>query len=412
MINLDEAKITGLEIFANPADIRHDLHVFLSYARAHEIKRTHRDNRIPLADAQRLAKLMSDPSSASQDRGGGPFSWIDHVDWLALRLKFVEYDTEGIYVGYTSSSPSFPDNYIRCNERAWEQFLNLPLQAQEERILKAYLDGTTEKENEFFRQCVLSRLERFPTSSHGVVATIPFPKVRKFLLELLAPCPSGVWLSTASLIQHLRLHNPWFLIPEILPKEAETRWRPAVPLKRYGNFIERKKDDWAQREPISDTDPDGFDKVEGRYLERFLEGFPLVLGYTEVAYEHPKNSNALTPSRGLLAAFRVTDRLRLSLRKEIGPPKVTVLPNYEVHIESLFYSAKTESTLRPFGDLVQRGIVSVFKLTKSNVAAAMAANPNQQSVVDVLTELSGRELPANVRQEFEDLVGHLEKFIL
>ena len=44
---------------------------------------------------------------------------------------------------------------------------------------------------------------------------------------------------------------------------------------RYGNFVERKRGDWGNRNPISDKDPEGFAKVEGRYLERFLEGIPL-----------------------------------------------------------------------------------------------------------------------------------------
>ena len=163
--------------------------------------------------------------------------------------------------------------------------------------------------------------------------------------------------------------------------------------------------------PISEKDPEGFAKVEGRFIERFLEGIPLVLGYTEVAYTRRKTETSIEPSRGLLPAFRITERLRRAVRREIAEPKVTVLPNFEVHVESLFFPARTEAQLRPLGELVQRGIVTVFKLTKPKVAAALAAQADQNAI-ETLKALSGRELPPNVEHELRDWAGHSEKFIL
>ena len=146
---------------------------------------------------------------------------------------------------------------------------------------------------------------------------------------------------------------------------------------RYGNFIEHKRGEWSNRNPISDKDPEGFEKVEGRYLERFLEGIPLVLGYVEVAYVKPKTETPIEPSRGLLPAFRITERLRRAMHKEIAAPKVTVLPNFEVHVESLFFPAETERQLLPLCDLLQRGIATVFKLTRTKVAAAWLKTPRR-----------------------------------
>ena len=163
--------------------------------------------------------------------------------------------------------------------------------------------------------------------------------------------------------------------------------------------------------PISEKDPEGFAKVEGRFVERFLEGIPLVLGYTEVAYTRSKTETPIEPSRGLLPAFRITERLRRAVRREVAEPKVTVLPNFEVHVESLFFPARTEAQLRPLGELVQRGIVTVFKLTKPKVAAALAAQADENAI-ETLKTLSGRELPPNVEHELRDWAGHSEKFIL
>ena len=110
-----------------------------------------------------------------------------------------------------------------------------------------------------------------------------------------------------------------------------------------------------------------------------------------------RKESAIEPSQGLLAAFRVTERLARAIRREISAPKVTVLPNFEVHVESLFFPAATERRLRPLSDLAQRGIVTVFKLTKSKVAAELATNP-EENPIEALKVLSGRELPANVEQ--------------
>ncbi|MBI4659653.1 MAG: hypothetical protein HY735_12505 [Verrucomicrobia bacterium] len=409
-INLAEAEITDLEVVANAADLRQDIHVFVDYARSHEIKRGHRDNQIPLAHRQRLAKLMSDPNSAAHSDEDGFSPWIEHVDSVCLALGLVRYETEGIYVGYTSSSPSFPDNYVKCSGDVHEEFLGLSLQEQEERILNVHLKDGNAGASEFFSRSPLSQLDRFDAwgSATGVVPTIQFLKVRRHLLDLLAQCPIGVWFSTKSLIEHLRRHDPWFLIPERVPAAVQARGMHA---DRYANFIERKRGDWGNRNPISDRDPEGFVKVEGRYVERFLEGIPLVLGYTEVAYARRKIESEIEPSRGLLRAFRITERLQPAMRQRIAAPKVTVLPNFEVHVESPFFPAKTEAQLLPLGELAQRGIVTVFRLTKPKVAAFMAANP-KVSAIGTLQELSGRHLPSNVEQELTDWAGHSEKFIL
>ena len=410
-LNLQEVKVTDLDVFANPADLRQDLQALADYVRTHEIKRGYRDNRIPQAHQQRLLKTMSDPASAAEKDQWGAAKWIEHLDAVCLALKWVSYDTEGKYMGYSSSEPSFPDNFMKFDERQHRNFLQLPLQAQEEQILDVHLKAREGCESEFFHRGTLGRLDSFAGfgCATGVVPTIAFWKVRRHLLELLAQCPPGVWFSTASLLEHLRLHDPWFVIPKEIPDAVR---KDSLRQGRYANnFVERKRGDWSHDKPISGRDPEGFAKVEGRFVERFLEGIPLVLGYTEVAYTRSKTETPIEPSRGLLPAFRITERIWRAVRREVAEPKVTVLPNFEVHVESLFFPARTEAQLRPLGELVQRGIVTVFKLTKPKVAAALAAQ-SDQNAIETLKALSGRELPPNVEHELRDWAGHSEKFIL
>ena len=409
-INLQEIKATDLDVFANPADLRQDLQALAEYVGTHEIKRGYRDNRIPQAHQQRLIKMMSDPASAAKKDQFGQARWMEHLDDVCLALKWVKYDTEGKYMGYSSSEPSFPDNFMEFDERQHRNFLQLPLQAQEEQILDVHLKAGESGASEFFSRSTLGRLDSFPSfgCATGVVPTIAFWKVRQHLLELLAECPPGVWFSTASLVNHLRAHDPWFVIPKETPNSVK---RNSMHRGRYANFVEHKPGDWSHQTPISEKDPEGFAKVEGRFVERFLEGIPLALGYTEVAYTRSKTETPIEPSRGLLPAFRITERLRRAVRREVAEPKVTVLPNFEVHVESLFFPARTVAQLRPLGELVQRGIVTVFKLTKPKVAAALAAQ-SDENAIETLKALSGRELPPNVEHELRDWAGHSEKFIL
>ena len=108
MAKLDVIDVKNLNVFVNHLNVRQDVHMFAQYAQNRSIKRAYRSNKLPKADYNRLAKLMSDPDAREEIKKEGTSAWIDYVDDLALTLKFVTYDTEGRYVGYTSSEPSFP----------------------------------------------------------------------------------------------------------------------------------------------------------------------------------------------------------------------------------------------------------------------------------------------------------------
>ena len=53
-------------------------------------------------------------------------------------------------MGYSSSEPSFPDNFMEFDERQHRNFLELPLQAQEEQILDVHLKAGESGASEFF----------------------------------------------------------------------------------------------------------------------------------------------------------------------------------------------------------------------------------------------------------------------
>jgi len=207
-------------------------------------------------------------------------------------------------------------------------------------------------------------------SATGLMPTLKFPEVRQFLLNLLKDCAPGQWYSTESLIAYLKANHPHFLIPHNVPKTD--KWGKTIT--RYGNFYEGK-DSWVHNEkPIPDNAPDGFERVEGRYVERFLEGIPLTMRFVDVAY-NPAPYKGLLPTRGMLKAFRVSERFLNLMNGQESQPRLTVQPNFDVIVESDFYPTKIIQQIAALGEDVSSptsghsAYVGLFQLKKNLVAA-------------------------------------------
>ena len=206
MIELKKTDVENLDVFVNSCDLRRDLHTFSRYVSYNEIKRAHRDNSLPKAHLKRIAKMMSDASLVKDVDEDGHSHWIAFIDRLSLKLDFIDYETEGKYMGYSSHTESYPDNYMEFSSKTYDDFINQSLQAQEDEILKTLTNDATPCENEFFTSDPLSILDKFDSMgcATGAMNHIRFPKVRPYLLQLLSNCQPGVWYSTASLIEHLK----------------------------------------------------------------------------------------------------------------------------------------------------------------------------------------------------------------
>ncbi len=405
-IKLEKADLKNLTTVINPNDVHKDLHVFACYCRDYEIKRAHRDNSLPKVHLTRLAKLMSNPQLIEDVKGNGSSRWIDFIDRLNLKLDFIDYATEGIYAGYSSTTESYPDNYIDFLDKNYDQYLNQSLQEQENQIIRALADEADPCLSEFFATYPLSRLNRFSSfgCATGIVKKINFFKIRSYLLELIANCRSGVWYRTASLIAYLKDHNPFFLISEKIPfKKSE------YTQDRYHNFHEANPDDRFARSRIRENSKDRFERVEGRFVERFLEAIPLAMGYVDVAYSDEKGT--VFPSINKLQAFRVTDRGAYALNQAIKEADITLLPNYEIHIDSLFYPARQLNRLIGLCDIVQEDTHTVFRLAKKKVIKQYAAD-TELSVIDLFKELGIRAVPENVKQELAAWAGHADNFVV
>ena len=406
-MNLKQIDVNGLKVFSNHCNLRKDLHLFMDYIENRSVKRSTRGNILPKMDARRLAKLISDPLASEEVEDSGYSKWLNYIDITALNLGFVSYDIEGEYLGYTSSEPSYPDNYIEIAERNYNNFLNMILQDQENQLLKSLIDKYTDCNNEFFYTGIMGTLDTF--SSHGcatgVLPSLNFAQIRNFLLNMMKHCQSGVWYSTASFVQHLKAEHPFFLIPE----KPLYKYKSSQLNGRYGNFNERKDGQYHDFK-ITDKDSNAFERVEGRYVERFLENIPLAMGYVDLGYGKSEYKER-KPSLNALKAFKVNECFFRFMEGNIPEPRVTVQPNFEIHVESEFYPAGILYGLNPLTDTVSENTVTILKLNKRKVTARLA-NDESLDVIAILRNFSDSNVPQNVLTELEEWVGHSEVFTL
>lgn len=406
-MDLQPIDVGSLESCRCEFDLRKDLHLYVEHIRDRTIKRSVRENKLPKADARRIAKLLSDADALTDIEETGESPWLDYIEKLALALGFTSYDTEGEYQGYSSSSPSFPDNFIEFNQQAYERFLASSMQQQEQIVFDSLVGKYSANQNEWFTQSIYGRLDTFRSwgCATGVVPGIKFDKVRAFLFHCLASCQPGVWYETASLVGYLKKKHPFFLIPQV-PQYAHRYERDKG---RYCNFSEQEKASY-NSEKISEKDRDAFERVEGRYVERFLENIPLILGYVDVAYAMPIQPEK-EPSLGRIPAFKINDCFLRFMSGSVPEPRVTVHPNHEIHVESQWYPAGTIARLAAFSDVVSMDKICILKLNRMKVVQYMAAD-NTADVKKVLADLSQQPLPANVAAELEEWAGHSETFVL
>lgn len=410
MAKLEVIDITGLDVTVNELNVRQDLHLFMQYVQERRVKRAYRTNYLAKSDYNRLAKVMSDVNAKEEIKRDGNSEWIDYVDDLALTLGFVSYDTKGEYVGYSSAEPTFRDNYIEPNENVYDGFLHLLLIEQERKLLHTLINDYSYSNNELLQRTVLGALD--PFSSHGcatgVLPTLNFAQARTFLLDLLNKFESGCWYSVKSLIGYLKHNHRYFLIPK-KPKAKVSRWRAKEEVARYGNFGERTSE-WGFGNAVPDDAVDGFERVEGRYVERFLEGFPLVLGYVDVAYAKNYNRDVY-PSINHIQAFRINERLKQVLAGNIPQPRVTVQPNFEIQVDSPFYPASMMAELMPITKVLSVDTLVTLKLDKKKVTT-LFAQAESFDVIGLLKRVAGHRLPQNVLMELQEWASNSEKFVL
>lgn len=161
---------------------------------------------------------------------------------------------------------------------------------------------------------------------------------------------------------------------------------------------------------INPNDADSFERVEGRYIERFLEYIPFLMGFIDIAYDFGHVS-VILPQRDTLKAFKINPRMSAFYNKQIAEPKITIQPNFEVSIESEMYPAKIIDELSQIGKLTAYDRVSQLKLEKGKVISKIAGDPDYD-LIALLRQLSHKPLPQNVEMDLKEWMNQGDAIVL
>ncbi|MBI2566134.1 MAG: hypothetical protein HYV63_03750 [Candidatus Schekmanbacteria bacterium] len=449
-----DEELVGLVVRrAGEVDLRRDIFQVARYAKERGIRMTKRENTIPRTDARRLAKLLSRQGEDTIIEQEGFSEWAEYVLRVARDLGVVEFDIEGIYAGYTSDEPCFPDNDVVVKQREWDRYLGGTPTGKEQALLDVLVKTTP---NEFFARSLLIPQGVFSSfgSGLGPASRMNLSNIRRRLLELLATLPAAVWYELTDLIDLIQLREPNLILDPATRREDPSsraeleRWtfekkrqalaakgargkvvfleRPAGPRPEirlesiYCNFHEGPAGDEShqERQPIPPDAPDGFRRVEGRYLEWFLAGIPFLCGFVDLAYraDNDDHGREMRPYRERLRAVRLTAKLRQVVTKDpaLDRVAVTVLPTHEVIVEAPSYPDCQLAVLARYCEL--RGEdrpVYRLRLDRKRIIGHFAAAPvGAPSAVVELGRLTDRPIPPNVVAELEAWSGHAEKLLI
>ena len=225
---------------------------------------------------------------------------------------------------------------------------------------------------------------------------------RQAVAAALADCPVGQWLTVEDLFTRMRRagHSP------TIARSERGLWKLYLADPQYGSFGYAGFHGWTL--------------LEGRYTLAVLFEYAATLGLIDVAYDHP--ARARQDFRGNWGADELDylsryDGLR-SLRLNALGAWVLGLSDHH----SPAASATVTGSLRvlPTGDVVALGQLTlgeqmtlsafaaqtterVWRLSSTTVVAALTAGRTLDELVELLSSLSGSELPQPVRILIDDI---------
>ncbi len=370
------------------------LHAYMDYLCSREVKRSYRGNKIPDADYKRLCK------SINQEDNEHNRSYIDEADRIAYAIDWIHYDKHGSY-SYSSDDQLYRNNIIKISKKNYQDYLNIESEDKRYKsLVKRLYTSVAVKNNELFQSDYYGAnvLSKFSVSyySRTIIEAIKFKAARLAIIDALSTLKPDTWYSVDRLIDYMQQHHRYFLISE----KTKSPSYSAGKKNRYAHFNERLTTDKYTPITIDESMSDAFRRVEGRFIERFLETLPYTLGWVELAYDKEDNSNVI-PSLGHLKAFKVTNLFYLLYVNPVPAPTVKVLPNYEITVESLIYPVKIMHQLMKFGDFSNHGAISQIKIDKNNIIQ-LSANEPDLNIIELLKTLNAQALPQNVETDMQE----------
>lgn len=428
-------------VAASQFNLRRDIYEFIQFIAEKGLTRSTRGNNIPKAAALKLAKLLSWSAEAAVVERVGFGVWSEFVCDLSRHLGLVHFDTQGSYAGYSSQEPTFPNNAVKLQHVAWQNWLASAASAKEHALLDALIRTAP---NEMLRSDHPAAKGRFDFagSALGPLSRMELPKIRRTLYALLASLPPDRWYDVGDWVALVQQRYPTLILDPGTraetwqSKDAQQQWQRQVKLIRkgaplpeqpprqfedlYSNFREFSPGDshWQRDKArqLTEATPDVFRRVEGRYLEWFLADIPSLCGHVELAWRADTDPHGqdVSPQLQRLRAFRPLPRLAEAWGRlpALDRLVVSVLPSFEVLVEAPSFPEATLFQLNPYCvPLAMEGPVYRLRLDQARVVAACAKQLQAPDVAGQLAALTQRPLPGNVADSLAVWCAHADKLV-
>lgn len=399
---------------------------FIDYVLKRDVKRSHRENRIPKSDLKRLVKVLQPPQILRETEPTEGY-WAEWISDLARKLGLISYDTEGIYAGYSSVDTSFPDNYIGVNIPKVERYMRSSSSERERAILNVLI---SENKNEFHRASLLGSQDRFDYWGSGVNAAsrMKLPAIRRRLLQILAGYEPGKVIPFEEFVQRIKTTEPDLIIASKAEldewKKQETHFHGTRKSRnKYDSFLEyrlEEKEDglhqiWDSKKEINEKEADAFERVEGRYLAFFLEEIPVLMHFVRLHYSRNDRYMVSHPPTGIIQSFMVNENLRGILKgssPDLDRVTVTVLPDFTLIVEAPLYPDREIAQLTPYTTPVSEDRhLTTLRIDRKKTVESLAADPSTPSLLTVLDELTDR-IPQNVSHEVGEWTNLADRFVI
>ncbi len=395
----------------NHTFLRRDIYRFMEFIFGNDLKRTHRENKIPKGAAKKLAKILSYKPEPEYVEEYGCGYWSDIVSNIARCMKLVTFDTKGEYMGYTSSEPSYPENYIESSLDSWRHYLDMTSLDKEWAIWKG-LNKLTE--NEFHHYpTIITDQTRFDTqgSARNAASGMDLPSVRGRLLEILSHLEPNVWYSLPDMVAYLK-KNHFDLIINHKKRDQFTKDNIYSCFLEYP--VENNKINWNGKREILEGETDAFERVEGRYLAFFLEEIPFMMGFVDIAIDDKMPLSVSPLPYDVLRAFSLTPKFFSVYGRapSYNQAKVTVQPNHEVVVQYSGYAEEQLAFFKDYGSLIKDDQTLIFRLEKKMIADSVAAGKDISEMIKRLQAISSAPIPQNILIEMEHWGSHGDKITL
>lgn len=401
---------SDLTIISPPQfNFRRDILLFMNFLKNNEIKRTYRDNSFPKNIASKLFRILS---YGNYKKKGIPSTnntsfYPDLISYLLKKMKLISFDTEGVYASYTSFSQSFPDNEIEIIEKNWEKYLNLSSYEKDKKIL----DELLTLQNEIFSYYLNLKLIRkdyaFVLSYNATsFKTIKLDEVRNSLIKILSIFKPDIWYDTKDLINYIKYNYP-----NLILNKDDISKNEIFRKNKYANLSENNVE-------LTENMPDAYERVEGRYIEYFLDGIPLAMGFCSLAVDLKKTTyvNNIAPIN-YVKGFKISRRLHdfISKSENYNNSKIVVQPNLEVVNQFQYgFDEINYNFFSSFSKVISQDLNTLtYKLDKKVfVEHFINNNIDTTDFFKRIEKVNNGKIPDNVRMELNGWIEHSEKIIL